>query len=131
MNINWSNVKTLVEESILNKEEKSNVLEQLDRNIGRYSLNYKLPLWHQLTENEYIEFARIVKAINEENDLPTVSNDAEYKVVVNEIVSFFSKQSNGQLPSAIADIMTLADQAYAEENWEEVNRLLQSVSGLM
>lgn len=131
MNVNWSKVQSLVESSILNKEEKTNVLEQLDKNIGRYALNYKLPMWHSLTENEYIEFARIVKKINEENELPLVTNDSEYKVVVDEIVSFFSKQANGELPQAISDIMTNVDKAYSNGEWEEVNRLLKSVSGLM
>lgn len=131
MNVSWPKVQSLVESSILNKDEKANVLEQLDKNIGRYALNYKLPLWHSLTENEYIEFARIVKKINEENELPLVTNDSEYKVVVDEIVSFFSKQANGELPQAISDIMTNVDKAYSNGEWEEVNRLLKSVSGLM
>lgn len=132
MKVNWVHIQNLVSEAILNKEEKAHVLEQLDENIGRFALNYKLPYWHNLTENEYIEFARIVKLINEENPLPIVSNEAEYKLVVKEIFDYFgSRNANGELPSGIAKAMIEIDALYSENDFDTLNKKLKQIEEMM
>lgn len=120
-------LKHIVEESTLSKASKQRVIEKLDYLLGENALAYKFPLDVEgLDEDEAITFCKVIRWLNESRKLPRVTNDFQYRKVVKEIL-----KAAGKPTKELVEVLSEMDEAFNDGDWDEVNKYLQIIGGMV
>ncbi|MAF25038.1 hypothetical protein CL634_05620 [bacterium] len=124
----WEQITETLNSSGLNEEENRNVINRLDVLIGSYILENRFPLSKgNLTDNEWVIYEDVVRALNEGKDFATVKNDYQYNKVVKEIFAAVNNDPSKRLKQKLVSL----DTAYEDGDWKEVNKQLDIIGKMI
>ena len=81
----------------------------------------------ELDEDEYLVFSDIIRALNEGRKFQKVNNAYQYEKVVKEIFAAVDNKPDKRLKRKLIDL----DDAFQDNNWKEVNALLNVISNMV